>query len=353
MKIIYPNSKSVIVIIGGTEWARMRKREKFVNYIYLKETKTIFTRILRYIYLQLKLSFLLIKLSKKYNIVIFFMESGAYLPAVVAKLLRKKIILLLPSQILEHARSPQIATYKSFIYNFLICLQPLSYKLSDRIIVYSPRLITEWNLKKYESKILIAHRHFLNFSSFTLRKKVSERENLIGYIGRLSKEKGVLNLVRAVPLILKSRKDVSFSIIGDGELFLEINDIIRREKLDRHLKLEGWVSHEKLSDYLNSFKLVILPSYTEGLPNVILEAMACGTPVLATPVGAIPDVIKNEETGFLLKSNDLKHIAEKIIELLNEPELLEKVSFNAYNFVRENFNYRKVLENWRKIIESI
>jgi glycosyltransferase involved in cell wall biosynthesis len=347
IEVMYRISNGVYVITGGIEWVSIRRREKFVYYIYLKETKKILTRILRYIYLQIKLSLLLINLSRNYDVVIFFMESGAYLPAVVTKLLRKRIILLLPSLIL------QTANRESFINKIFICLQSLSYKLSDRIVVYSPRLIIEWNLKKYEYKILFAHEHFLNFASFTTKKRVSERENIIGYIGRLSKEKGVLNLVKAVPLILKCRKDVYFYMCGDGELLLEINDIIRGENLNRHLKIEGWVSHGKLPDYLNCFKLVVLPSYTEGLPNVMLEAMACGAPVLVSPVGAIPDVIKDGGTGFLLKSNDPKHIADKIIELLNKPELLEKVSINAYNYVRENFSYEKTLETWRKIIREV
>ncbi|MHA1684988.1 MAG: glycosyltransferase, partial [Candidatus Heimdallarchaeaceae archaeon] len=75
----------------------------------------------------------------------------------------------------------------------------------------------------------------------------------------------------------------------------------------------------------------------------MLEAMACSTPVLATPVGAIPDIIKDGETGFLLKSNDPEHIADRIVELLGKPKLLEKVSVNAYNYVRENFSYEKTL----------
>jgi len=62
---------------------------------------------------------------------------------------------------------------------------------------------------------------------------------------------------------------------------------------------------------------------------------------------------KDGETGFLLKSNDPKHISDKIIDLLNKPELLEKVSKNAYNYVRENFSYEKTLESWRKIIREI
>jgi glycosyltransferase involved in cell wall biosynthesis len=81
--------------------------------------------------------------------------------------------------------------------------------------------------------------------------------------------------------------------------------------------------------------------------------MACGTPVLSTPVGAIPDIINDDKTGFLLKSNDPKHIAEKIIELLNKSELLEKVSTNAYKYVRKNFSYEKTLESWRRIFSEL
>jgi len=85
----------------------------------------------------------------------------------------------------------------------------------------------------------------------------------------------------------------------------------------------------------------------------MFEAMACGTPVLATQVGAIPDIIKDNETGFLLKSNDPKHITERTVGLLNKPELLEEVSINAYNYVRANFSYEKTLQIWRKILKEL
>jgi glycosyltransferase involved in cell wall biosynthesis len=81
--------------------------------------------------------------------------------------------------------------------------------------------------------------------------------------------------------------------------------------------------------------------------------MACGTPVLATPVGGIPDLVKEGETGFLLKSNNPEHMAERIIELLNKPEILEKVSINAYNYVRENFSFEKTLKSWRRIFSEL
>jgi glycosyltransferase involved in cell wall biosynthesis len=188
---------------------------------------------------------------------------------------------------------------------------------------------------------------------FKIIKEFDNRENTVGYIGRFSKEKGILNFVQAMQFLLKEKSSIQFLLCGSGELLREVKKSIKNENLGTNVKLRDWVPHEKIPELLNELKLLILPSYTEGLPNIMLEAMACGTPVLAMPVGAIPDIIKDGETGFLLKSNHPKHIADKIIELLNKPELLEKVSKNAYNYVRENSSYEKTLESWRKIIREI
>jgi glycosyltransferase involved in cell wall biosynthesis len=165
-------------------------------------------------------------------------------------------------------------------------------------------------------------------------------------------EKGVLNFVEAIPITVKQMKNVDFVLVGDGPLFSLVNKKIGVFS-GQQVKVLKWLPHHKLPLLLNKLRLLVLPSVTEGLPNVVLEAMACGTPVLATPVGAIPDIIKEGESGFLLKSNDPKHIAERIIELLNKPDLLEKVSVNAYNYVRENFSFEKTLDAWRKILSEL
>jgi len=123
--------------------------------------------------------------------------------------------------------------------------------------------------------------------------------------------------------------------------------------LGAYVRLTGWISYADIQNFLNEFKLLVLPSYTEGLPNIMLEAMASGTPVLATQVGVIPDIIKDNENGFLLRSNGPKHITERIVELLNKPELLEKVSINAYNYARAKFSYEKTLQIWRKILKEL
>ncbi len=103
---------------------------------------------------------------------------------------------------------------------------------------------------------------------------------------------------------------------------------------------------------MNELKLIILPSYTEGLPNIMLEAMACGTPVLATPVGSIPDVIKDGETGFIMKNNSPECIAENVIRALNYPNL-EQISLNARILVEKEYTYEKAVEKYKKVLENI
>lgn len=343
-------SDNVHVITGSVACVNIKmKRKGLQTYnVRLKETSNSLARILRYICLQIQVSLLLAKLSKNIDLAIFFMQSGAFLPALTAKLFGKKILLVLPSSIVQMAKCRDY-----FFDKMLICLQSVSYELADRIIIYSPNLITEWDLGKYEHKILVAHEHFVDFTRFVVKKKSNERTNVVGYIGRLSEEKGILNLIKSIPLVLKHRKDVRFMLCGEGKLSDDIRNIIRHEGLEACAKLTGWVSHKDVPRYLNELKLLVLPSFTEGLPNVVLEAMAYGTPVLATPVGAMPDIIRDGETGFLLKSNDPEHIADRIVWLLGKPELLEKVSENAYNYVRENFSYEKTSEAWRKILEQL
>jgi glycosyltransferase involved in cell wall biosynthesis len=79
--------------------------------------------------------------------------------------------------------------------------------------------------------------------------------------------------------------------------------LVAGRRITAHIDLPGWISHDDLPNYLNRFWLLVLPSYTERFPGIMLEAMSCGTPVLATPVGVIPDVIIGEKTGFIMENS--------------------------------------------------
>jgi len=310
--------------------------------------RTSLERIKNYLVTQIKISIKILKLRRKFDICIFFIGGdGLIVPCIVCKLLNKKTILYFAGSMIQTARNKNDA-----LVGFLKLLSSINKRTCDRIILYSPNLIKEWNLEKYKDRILIAHEHFLDFSKFEIKKKLSERNNLVGYIGRLSGEKGILNFVKAIPEILKEKNDLEFLIGGDGQLRDEIEKYVSENNLNDKVKLAGWIPHENLPDYLNELKLVVLPSFTEGLPNIMLEAMACGTPVLATPVGAISDVIKDEETGFIMKDNSPECIARNVIRALNHSNL-EQVAQNARALVEKEFTFEKAVERYRKILDDL
>ena len=306
----------------------------------------------------LALFFKIISYHKKYGVNAILMFHSYYpLTCIGLKFSGLKILLYLGGSAFESVYFREASVSNRILAYFNILLQEICHRCSVTLIILSEKMSTQLNLQKYANKVRSAigriNRDF--FNEFRVIKGYKKRKNLVGYVGNLAKGKGILNLFEGIRIIVNNFGDEAphFLIIGGGELYSYLKNKLDMYKLSKHVLLAGRMPHKALPKYYNEMKLLILPSYTEGIPSVILEAMACGTPVLATPVGAIPDVIKDGETGFLLKSNDPKQIADKIIELLNKPELLEKVSKNAYNHVRENFSYEKILESWRKIIREI
>ncbi len=286
--------------------------------------------------------------SRKVNLWIFPMGADVLLPAIViAKVIGTPIIVNLPS-------SPQaiIEEEPRKLKKIFIACAKTNFLLADRIVIYSPRLITEWNLEKYRRKTLIAHRHFLDFNTFTVTIPLPDRPPLVGYIGRLSGEKGIQNFAQALPAILSDQQDLRVLIGGDGQLKEAIEASLQEQGVSASVDLPGWISHDDLPKYLNQLRLLVLPSYTEGLPNIMLEAMACGTPVLATPVGAIPDVIIDGKTGFIMESNSPECIAENVRRALDSPDL-EQIAEAGRRFVGENYTFERVVERWKEVLEEI
>jgi glycosyltransferase involved in cell wall biosynthesis len=303
------------------------------------------TRIINYFVLNLRISLSILKKSKNTDIFLFFMETGLPLPMFISKFRNKKIIWLFPSSLRK-----RIEHYRDFPNLFLIPFQSLSYEFTDKIVLYSPNLINEWKLNKYSDKIFIAHEHFINTDIFTTMIPYSKRALLIGYIGRLSKEKGVQNFVYSLPAVIDKQKDLNVLIVGDGPLKEEIESFLILNGLNT-CKLAGWISLENIPQYLNMLRLLILPSYTEGMPNIMLEAMACGTPVLANSVGSVPDIIKDNVTGFIMENNSPACIRENIIKSLENPDL-ERIAMNAKKMVDKEFSFEETVEQWKRLIHN-
>jgi glycosyltransferase involved in cell wall biosynthesis len=296
---------------------------------------------------QLLLSWTLIRYFKKTQIWIFFIADTLILPVITGKILRKKIFLTVGGFL-----DLEVDLAKRRTGFLLKIIKQINFFFVDGIIIYSSTLIKTWHLEKYKTKIFVAHRHFVDFKKFSIHRNYQDRPNKIGYIGRLSIEKGVLNFVHSIPQIAEIHPEYQFQIFGNGPQSEEIFRYIFDHGLQKKIQLADWINHDELPEILNNLKLFVLPSFTEGLPNIMLESMACGTPVVATAVGAIPNFIEDGKTGFILKNNSVECIKDGIVRAI-ESGSLEKISINSRGIVESHFTFEKELETYKDIFESL
>lgn len=138
-------------------------------------------------------------------------------------------------------------------------------------------------------------------------------------VGRLCEQKGQLLLVQAAAL-LKAR-GLAFEIVlaGDGEMRREVEAEIERLGLQAHFRITGWVSSAQVRDELLAARAMVLPSFAEGLPVVIMEAMALRRPVLSTYVAGIPELVLQGQTGWLFPAGDIEALADAMAACLTAP----------------------------------
>jgi glycosyltransferase involved in cell wall biosynthesis len=346
--IICSISKNIFLITGGEGYDFFRRDTRLTTFGISHSNSTFFLRrIFNYISLQLKISYYIFKTRKHIDIFIFFIGGDVLLlPMLIAHLFRKKVLLLFAgSAIRTHTSNVDPLVFGLKILFFFTCT------FADKIIVYADCIIRDYSLERWTRKIVIARQHFIDFDSFKIKKEYFTREFFIGYVGRFSEEKGILHLLHAVSDAVIKKPDIKFLFIGDGALQYTIEQYILDNNLSDRIILPGWVSHDILADYLNQMKLLVVPSDTEGLPNVILEAMACGTLVLATPVGGIPTIIKNGKTGFILENNSPHCIASNIIKILADEKSINIIE-NAHQFVQNEFQLEKRVGEFKIIFDT-
>ena len=354
LKILEPLSGRIYVITGNTNRIESHNtnvvfKDTKVSLHYSHELHPIWFSKLLWAFkaslFQVKASLELFRLSKDIDIIFFYAAYPYYLlPLLSAKVLGKKTL-----EIITYTSHTQLNS-GSILGKIFRLQDKLLLSLIDYISPESESLITQLNLDRYKDKILPIGARFIDMDSFKVKRNIDERKNIVGYIGRVVEGKGLMNFVKAVPLIMREHEDVEFLIGGDGDLFDEIKRIM--DDKDYKITLPGWIPEEEIPDYLNELKLLVLPTDAEGLPTIILEAMACGTPVLATSVGGVLDVIKDGETGFILENNSPECIVKNIIRALEHPNL-EKIVKNARKLIEEKYTYEAAVERYRKILECI
>jgi len=179
-------------------------------------------------------------------------------------------------------------------------------------------------------------------------KKLREEFNisddifLVGSVGRLVDIKGYEYLISAARALLEKCNYIKFILVGDGAQKEYLEKLVAENGLKDHIIFAGF--RKNVPELLSSFDLFVLPSLSEGLPTVILEAMWAGVPVIATDIGGIPEIVTDGETGFLVKPKDPDALIEKMILYLRDRALRRQISYRAKEFVVKNFSVeQKVL----------
>lgn len=181
----------------------------------------------------------------------------------------------------------------------------------------------------------------------------SEKNINILFLAVLIERKGILDLIEAAKLIKDENKlsnfKLNFIIAGSGEEEQKCRDMVNSYELDNQFKFVGWVNGDQKKQLLKESNIFVLPSYNEGLPVAILEAMSYGIPVISTNVGSIEEAIKHEYNGFIHSPGDINMLKEYIVNLVVDSRKWNEFSENSKKIIDKEYDSKAYFKN----IESI
>lgn len=287
------------------------------------------------------------------DVVLFFGATAYVLPILVARLLGKTVLVEprgdvpLTLRITWEQRLP--APVARGLAGLIRTLERTGFALADAVITYTPSMARQLGVHPEAPDVYPTGARYVRTDVFDITNPYEERDLVVGFLGRLDEEKGVRELAEVARRL---PNDVTFRFIGDGDLRGWVETELGEEIRAGRVELTGWVDHDDVPAQLNDLALLVLPSQpTEGLPTTILEALACGTPVVATPVSGVPDVIRDGETGFHIESRDPQRLSDDIEAILARDDLAA-LSDRGRMLITAEYGFEAACERYRQILEA-
>jgi len=183
-------------------------------------------------------------------------------------------------------------------------------------------------------------------------------ERCILTAARLIPIKGINYLIQSMMLILQSFPKAKLVICGDGPEKESLQKLAEELGISEHVCFKGYIPHDEMVQYYMSADVFVLPSveiggYKEGLGVVLIEAMACGTPVIGTNVGGITDIITDDYNGLLVAERSPEDIAKKVIKILTDKDYAEQLRQNALTTVCSNYSWSSIAEEFNQIYSQL
>jgi glycosyltransferase involved in cell wall biosynthesis len=180
---------------------------------------------------------------------------------------------------------------------------------------------------------------------------VDENDIVLALIGRLHKQKGHLLLLKALPFILPEAPRIKVIFCGEGEEETFLRGMVENMGLAGHVRFLGII--ENASRILPLVDILVLPSHWEGMPHVVLEAMAAGRPVVASRIEGLDELVEDGKTGLLFLSGDPRSLAEALLKLINNSELARNLGKAARERVMKKFQLKETVQNTVRLYQKL
>lgn len=186
-----------------------------------------------------------------------------------------------------------------------------------------------------------------------LEQRYELKDFTVLFVGRLSEEKGVKYLLEALKELKSQKVLFNALIIGDGILRRDLEGYVRKNGLVDEVTFVGWVDPEQLPAYYGLADVFVGPSLREAQGLVFVEALSMGVPIIATNVDALPDIVIEGKTGFLVKPNSSGDILEKLMLLHDNPRLRKRLGTQSVQHVGDRFDWSVVSKQYIKLFDSL
>jgi len=266
----------------------------------------------------------------------YWVVPGGTIAALTGKLThRPAVATAAGSDLNKAAYRPIAGKFVRFTLGQLKQLMVVSNQLGERA--------TELGLPSEKLNVLVGALCGLDLSYFPQKIMSSQNLPLMLYVGNFSPPKRVDTILRAMPTVLQQIPTAQLWLVGDGELRTTLQSLAVELGIAEQVKFLGATAHQEIPHLMTQAQILVHCSDHEGTPLTIMEAMACGLPVVASNVGGIPDVVKEGQTGYLLSPNDVVGFAERLITLLSQPDLARQFGQNGRAFAESHLSKEQVL----------
>ncbi len=211
-----------------------------------------------------------------------------------------------------------------------------------------------------EHKIIV-HRMGVDTNKFRFiprKQKNNEKVQLLT-IARLVEKKGLEFGIRAVAKVMKKHSNLEYRIVGDGSLRYELEELVEDLKIVDKVKLLGWKQQEEIVELMRDADILLAPSVTakdgdqEGIPVVLMEALAQGLPVLSTRHSGIPELVQDGISGFLIPEKDVDGLAEKLLYLIKHQEIWPEMGRAGRVHVERNYDINKLNDRLVELYQQL